>query len=145
MSTTPTPVPGRPPGHAREALLAYFKDWPKGMTVTSIKQTEWSPERDREDDDNDDVDDLDEGSAPPVNRPENVPPGEHMAKRNGWDMNNYKPGNNFARFATPRGEVRVEWYYMTQSQWKARPQSKEPGWVVTRVTYQKVIVMRVLV
>jgi hypothetical protein len=155
MSTTSSPVPGRPPGRAREALLAYFKDWPRGMTVTSIKQTEWSPERDREDED----DDEREGGASAAKRdrapnsqewtPEPAPPGTHGPEgivEKCFAINDHELMfvDNLDSTAKPRA-IKVEWHYMTENQWKARPESKEPGWVMKKVTSQKVIVMRVLV
>ena len=52
MSAAQNPFPELPPGLARESLLRYFREvWPRGQRIASVKPTEWSAERDREDDD----------------------------------------------------------------------------------------------
>jgi hypothetical protein len=56
MSAASSPVPGQPPGEPRESLLKYFAEvWPAGQRISSVKPTEWSAERDRENDEDDDV------------------------------------------------------------------------------------------
>jgi hypothetical protein len=48
-------TPGMPPGEPRESLLKYFAEvWPAGQRIASVKPTEWSAERDLEDDDEED-------------------------------------------------------------------------------------------
>jgi hypothetical protein len=65
MSTTPSPVPGLPPGQPREELLKALAKRFRGKKDKFMKPTDWSAKRDKEDDD-----DRDDGSTATVSRSE---------------------------------------------------------------------------
>jgi hypothetical protein len=125
MSATPNPVPGMPPGKPREELLNYFKGWPKGTRISDVRPTEWSAERDREDDA-----DHDDGSAPAKRRKPASPEPVEMYEGE-WTLRR------------PTTKVKAEWFVMTLRRWEKDPRFNDEEWDVTRLNSSKVLVIRV--
>jgi hypothetical protein len=159
MSAAQNPFPALPPGKPREELLRYFAEsWPRGQRIASVKYKDWTPEvdRQREREEADEDDDDRDGGAPPAKRgkapksqDEPAPPGTHGPEgilEKCFAINDHELMfvDNLDPTAKAKA-IKVEWDYLFETQWTKDERSKEPGWVVKKVTCQKVIVMRVLV
>jgi hypothetical protein len=116
-------TPGMPPGEPRESLLKYFAEvWPAGQRIASVKPTEWSAERDREDDD--------EESAPPAKRgkrPKVQPEANHI----GWNL------------GKPTSAVKVEWIVTSHAKWADDERGNDPEWYAVELSARQLLVIRV--
>jgi hypothetical protein len=127
-------VPALPPGKPREELLRYFREtWPKGMTVTSIKRTEWTPEADKEDDDDDDRDES-QGGAPAIadRKPEEV------------SAPQFHSGSCVVKIQTEDGAhtATVMVIDITRQSWDRQKNGLGPGWTVISTHGRRVVALQ---
>jgi hypothetical protein len=125
-----TNIPALPPGPAREELLRYFADWPKGKRLAAAKPAERTPESEKDDDDDDEERDDDKGGEPSIE----IPP--TSTARPGYTEHPVKTANG--------GSVVIGVLDLSGRRWKWSKEKDDAQWTVIFSRCRRVVAVKLL-